>query len=40
MENKNIKVDNIESQEKELADLKEQRRNLRKLYFQNKKIFY
>ena len=28
MENKNIKVDNIESQEKELADLKERRRNL------------
>ncbi len=28
MENKNIKVDNIESQEKELDDLKEQRRNL------------
>mgnify|MGYP004720051991 CR=1 FL=1 len=28
MENKNIKVDNIERQEKELADLKEQRRNL------------
>ena len=28
MENKNIKVDNIESHEIELADLKEQRRNL------------
>ena len=28
MENKNIKVDKIESQETELADLKEQRRNL------------